>query len=115
MGLLLSAYTQTEGGGKRGGEGDRFAAALTRTLTTARMSPPYITAETDWTENPFRIIIALETAVARSKPTPLANATPVLQLNIKVCVGENASLHFRIFPLLICSTSTETGTCCRLT
>ena len=43
MGLLLSAYTQTAGGGKRGGEEDRFAAALMRTLTAARVSSPYIT------------------------------------------------------------------------
>lgn len=61
MGLLLSAHTQTEGG-----EEGRFAAALTRTLTAARMSYPYITAETDWTEKPFRFIIALETVVAGS-------------------------------------------------
>lgn len=43
MSLLLSAHTQTRGGG---GEGDRFAAALTQTLTVAGMSSLYITAET---------------------------------------------------------------------
>lgn len=69
MGLLLSAYTQTRGGGG----GDRFASALMRTLTAARMSSPYITAETDWTEKPFRFIIALETVVAGSQPTLTGN------------------------------------------
>lgn len=63
MGLLLSAYTKT---GEEGGEEDRFAAALTQTLAAARMSSPYITAERDWTEKPFRFIIALETVVAGS-------------------------------------------------
>lgn len=66
-----------EGRGERGGEEDKFAAALTRTLTATRMSCPYITAETDRTEKPFQFIIALETGVARSKPTLLATATPV--------------------------------------
>lgn len=61
MGVLLSAYTQTGGG-----EEDRFAAALTRTLTAARTNSPYITAETDWTEKPFGFIIALQTVVAGS-------------------------------------------------
>lgn len=59
MGLLLSAYSQTGGGGEWGGGGDRFAAALTRTLTAARMTSLYITAETDSTEKPFRFILAL--------------------------------------------------------
>lgn len=66
MGLLLSAYTQTGGGGRRGGEEDRFAVALTRTLTAARTSSPYITAEADRPEKPFGFIIALQTAVAGS-------------------------------------------------
>lgn len=108
--MAVSAYTQTGRGGR-----DRFAAALTRTLTAARMSSSYITAETDWREKPFRFITALETAAAGSEPTLLANATPMSQLNLRVGVWKNASPHFTIFPSLTCPSSTETGTSCRLT
>lgn len=47
MGLSLSAYPQTGGRRDGGGEEDCFAAALTRTLTAARASSPYVTEEAD--------------------------------------------------------------------
>ncbi len=64
--LWVSCCQRTHKQGEEGGEEDRFAAALTQTLTAARTSCPYITAETDWTEKPFGFIIALQTAAAGS-------------------------------------------------
>lgn len=95
MGVLLSAHIHKQG--EEGKEGNRFAAALTRTLNAARMSSPYITADTDWREKPFRFIIALETVVAGSEPTLLATATPMSWFSIQEGVRKNASPHFRLF------------------
>lgn len=71
-------YTNRE----RREEGNRFSAALTRTLTAA--SSPYITAQADWREKPFGFITALETVGAGSEPTLLATATLMSWLNIQV-------------------------------